>query len=185
MVLGRSLYFLLNWLSWTGGLFIAVIFSLWDLELGNMMALEGDSGANRGSNSGSWRKYINLYSDNEGMPPPHQPRPQHPQIGHTPSSYVKNSLYPVVLFFRGLSDAAPAPELGEEVQQVIPTHSISQTDLWNSLSSSAPTPCQDNQPPLVIEQTPSVGPSEPRRDLSHVPPRSPPSLSRSDQEFLK
>ncbi|MCD7458713.1 hypothetical protein HAX54_038929 [Datura stramonium] len=31
----------------------------------------------------------------------------------------------------GLSDAAPAHELGEEVQQMNPTHSISQMDLWN------------------------------------------------------
>jgi hypothetical protein len=46
------------------------------------------------------------------------------------------------------------------VQQVSPTHSISQTDLWNELSSSAPTPGQDNPPPLVVEQPPAAGPSE-------------------------
>ncbi|MCD7465349.1 hypothetical protein HAX54_001149 [Datura stramonium] len=85
----------------------------------------------------------------------------------------------------GLLDTAPALELGEEVQQVSLTHSIYQTDLWNSLSSSAPTPGQDNKPPLLVEQPPVVGPSEPRRDLSHVPQRSPPSLSLSDQEVLK
>jgi hypothetical protein len=47
---------------------------------------------------------------------------------------------------------SPAPEPGEEVQQATPTHSISQTDLWNEVSSSAPTPRRDNQPPLVVEQ---------------------------------
>ncbi|MCD7467593.1 hypothetical protein HAX54_005114 [Datura stramonium] len=156
MLLGWSLYFLLNRLGWTRGLFTAVVFSLWGPELGNMMAPAGDSGANLGSD-----------------------------LGHTLSSSVKHSLYPVVLFFRGLSDAAPTPELGEEVQQVCPTHSISQTDLWYSLSSSAPTLCQDNQQPLVVEQPPAASPSVPRKDLSHVPPRSPPSLSLFDQEVLK
>ncbi|KAG5579869.1 hypothetical protein H5410_050496 [Solanum commersonii] len=38
-----------------------------------------------------------------------------------------------------LSDMFLAPDLREEVQQVSPTHSISQTDLWNSPSLSAPT----------------------------------------------
>ena len=38
---------------------------------------------------------------------------------------------------------------------------------------------------MVVEQPPAAGPSEPRRDLSHVPPRSPPSFSLSDQEVLK
>lgn len=39
-------------------------------------------------------------------------------------------------FFRGLSDAAPAPELGEEVQQGGPTHSISQPDRNDGPSGS-------------------------------------------------
>lgn len=166
----------------------------------------GDAGPssihNSESNSGSWRKYLNLSSDKEEKAESeastarvpgestHQPtevmsqaqpgsegthRPHLSSTASTPSSS----------FFRGLSDAAPTPELGEEVQQVSPTHSISQTDLWNEVSSSAPTPGQDNQPPLVVEQPPAAGPSEPRRDLSHVPPRSPPSSSLSDQEVLK
>ncbi|MCE5167132.1 hypothetical protein HAX54_039061 [Datura stramonium] len=142
-----------------------------------MMAPAGSSGANSGSDSGSWRKYINLSSDNEGN--------ASAASAPTPTSSDCTTFTPSSSFFRGLSDAAPAPELGEEVQQVSLTHSISQTDLWNSLSSSAPTPGQDNQLPLVVEQPPAAGPSEPRRDLSHVPPRSPPSLSLSNQEVLK
>lgn len=72
-------------------------------------------------------------------------------------------------FFRGLSDAAPAPELGEEVQQVSPTHSISPADLRNELSPSAPTRSQDNQAPLVVEQArASPAPQEvPLRDFQH------------------
>lgn len=35
------------------------------------------------------------------------------------------------------------------------------------------------------EQPPAAGPSEPRRDLSHVPPGSSPLFSLSDQEVLK
>lgn len=175
-----------------------------------------DMASKAGSDSGSWRKYLNLYSDNEGnASAASAPTPTSsdwsalrqflnieadPQINarganHSPSHPASEGTHrphlsstastPSSSFFRGLSDAAPAPELGEEVQQVSPTHSISQTDLWNEVSSSAPTPGQDNQPPLVVEQPPAAGPSEPRRDLSHVPPRSPPSLSLSDQEVLK
>ncbi|PPD95276.1 hypothetical protein GOBAR_DD07684 [Gossypium barbadense] len=50
------------------------------------------------------------------------------------------------------SSANTAPKLEEEVQQVSPTHSISQTHLWNELSLSAPTLGQDNQPLLVVKQ---------------------------------
>ncbi|WMV14174.1 hypothetical protein MTR67_007559 [Solanum verrucosum] len=71
----------------------------------------------RGSNN--WQKYLNLSEKNDSA-----------ASASPPSSS----------FFRGLSDMSPAPDLGEEVQQVSPTHSISQTDLWNSLFSSAPTP---------------------------------------------
>ncbi|WMV25427.1 hypothetical protein MTR67_018812 [Solanum verrucosum] len=56
----------------------------------------------------------------------------------------------------GLLDMFPALDLGEEVQQVSPTYSISQTDLWNSPSLSDPTPGQDNQPPLIPELHPPL-----------------------------
>jgi len=128
-----------------------------------------DQGPNRNeassSGSGSWRQYLNLPSDNEGnasAAPSTDRTPSHPasEGTHCPPLSSRAST-PSSSFFRGLSDAAPAPELGEEVQQVSPTHSISQTDLWNELSPSAPTPGQDNQPPLVVEQaTPDPAPQE-------------------------
>nr|WDY31172.1 ATPase subunit 1 [Cuscuta campestris] len=65
---------------------------------------------------------------------------------------------PASSFFRGLSDAAPAPELGEEVDQPSPVQSISQNDIWNELGSSAPTRSQGNLPPQI---PPAEGPSEP------------------------
>ena len=65
--------------------------------------------------------------------------PSHPAYEGTHPPHLSSAAStPSSSFFRGLSDAAPAPEPGEEVQQVIPTHSISQTYLWNELSSSAP-----------------------------------------------
>lgn len=72
-------------------------------------------------------------------------------------------------FFKGLSDATQTPEPGEEVLQMTPPHSISQTDLWNEVSPSGPTPGQDNQPPLVVEQAPAdPAPHEvPLRDFQH------------------
>lgn len=96
--------------------------------------------------------------------------PSHPasEGTHCPPLSSRAST-PSSSFFRGLSDAAPAPELGEEVLQVSPTHSISQTDLWNELSPSAPTPAQDNQPPLGGEQArhPTAPQEVPLRDLQH------------------
>ncbi|WMV29738.1 hypothetical protein MTR67_023123 [Solanum verrucosum] len=76
-------------------------------------------GVDSGSGSDNWQKYLNLSEENDSA---------------ASASPLLSS------FFRGLLDMSPAPDVGEEVQQVSPTHSISQTDLWNSPSSSAPTP---------------------------------------------
>lgn len=76
------------------------------------------------------------------------------------------------------------------------TWSGSWIEKWFSpeVSSSAPNdqgPRQQGEGALFQptdthqEQPPAAGLSEPRRDLSHVPPGSPPSLSLSDQEVLQ
>lgn len=102
----------------------------------------GGRAVDSGSGSDNWQKYLNLSEENDSA-----------ASASPPSSS----------FFRGLSDMFPAPDLGEEVQQVSPTHSISQTDLWNSPSSSAPTPGQDNQPPLIPELHPPLLDDDTRR----------------------
>ncbi|TMX01752.1 hypothetical protein EJD97_023731 [Solanum chilense] len=79
----------------------------------------GGRAVDSGSGSDNWQKYLNLSEENDSA---------------ASASPLSSS------FFRGLSDMSPAPDLGEEVQQVSPTHSISQTDLWNSPSSSDPSP---------------------------------------------
>ena len=96
----------------------------------------GGRAVDSGSGSDNWEKYLNFSEENAS---------------------AASTSPPSSSFFTGLSNMSPAPDLGEEVQQVSLAHSISQTEIWNSLSSSAPTPGQENQPPLVVEQ---AGPSQ-------------------------
>jgi len=145
----------------------------------------GGRAVDSGSGSDNWQKYLNLSEENASAASAPTPTSSDwsalrqfqnieadPQINarganHSPSHPASEGTHrphlsstaspPSSSFFRGLWDMSPAPDLGGEVQQVILAHSISQTDLWNSLSSSAPTPGQDNQPPLVVEQ---AGPSQ-------------------------
>ncbi|KAG5610775.1 hypothetical protein H5410_022056 [Solanum commersonii] len=83
--------------------------------------------------------------------------------GRAENDFGASTSPPSSSFFKGLSDIFPAQDLGEEVQHVSPTHSISQTDLWNSPSLSDLTPGQDNQPPLIPELHPPLLDDDTRR----------------------
>ena len=189
-VVGRFVYSSFLKMGFSGGMVLAIVLTVKALlTFGvepNMMMPSGSGGGESplplpgpsgNKSSSSWtedsfdlREFINSEADPKINARGANHSPSHPasEGTHCPPLSSRAST-PSSSFFRGLSDAAPAPELGEEVLQVSPTHSISQTDLWNELSPSAPTPGQDNQRPLVVEQaTPDPAPQEvPLRDFQH------------------